>query len=220
MKEINRKRLITSLAASIMLATTTLAPLSSFVISGNIYAAPIPTPPAPPTSPPIPTPPTSTPIPTPPHTPTPTSTPIPTPTPTSTPIPTPTPTSTPTPTPTPPPGSLFVIVDSPARLNLYTQNGNGIDVQNTYKCSGGTGKIVLMVQQLTTQSGSGISAIGNNVSDWVPVVCDSVQHDVSATLIPLTGSYNLGTASVTAKLTDGSTPAQTATNTATVPIVV
>lgn len=40
MKGFNRKRLIPSLAASVMVAAATLAPLPGFLASGNVYAAP------------------------------------------------------------------------------------------------------------------------------------------------------------------------------------
>jgi hypothetical protein len=39
MKRFNRKKLIPSLAASVMVAAATLAPLPSFLVAGNVYAA-------------------------------------------------------------------------------------------------------------------------------------------------------------------------------------
>jgi hypothetical protein len=41
MKRFNRKKLIPSLAASVMVAVATLAPLPSFLTSGNVYATPV-----------------------------------------------------------------------------------------------------------------------------------------------------------------------------------
>ena len=41
MKRSNRKKLIPSLAASVMVAVATFAPLPSFLASGNVYATPI-----------------------------------------------------------------------------------------------------------------------------------------------------------------------------------
>jgi hypothetical protein len=126
------------------------------------------------------------------------SVPFPTPTPSSTHVPFPTPTPSPTPTPGP-----SVVVVSPARLNLFAQNASGLDIQSTYKCSGGTGNLVLTVAQVQSGSLSASGASGNNTGDAVFIVCDNLPHDVSVTLIPLTRSYNLGTATVSATLTDG-----------------
>ena len=46
-------------------------------------------------------------------------------------------------------------------------------------------------------------ATGNNQGDPVSVVCDNLPHNVSVTLIPLTGSYNQDGVTVSATLTDG-----------------
>ena len=98
-----------------------------------------------------------------------------------------------------------------ARLNLAGEQGkNGIDVKIEYKCSPGPNTPILdvFVEQSAVQSGSGVAATGDNST--TPIKCDGYEHKVAVTVTPndptLDGAFNVSRATVTATLTDPSSP--------------
>ena len=161
MKGFNRKRIISSLAASAMVAAATLAPLPGLL--APVHAA----------------------------------------------------------------AGDFVQINNPAHIDANGASGlNGIDVTLTYLCNTGTnttGQIVASVTQTPSQTGDGATiapltagpVVASNVANPVQIKCDSVTHQVTATLYPPTSAafFNVGQATVTATLTDAAgapvTPATT-----------
>lgn len=164
MKGFNRKRLVSSLAASAIVAAAALTPLPGLL--GTVYAA----------------------------------------------LP-----------------ANTIQVNNPARINMQDASGlNGINVPISYNC--GTAatpvlndKILVSVTQSAAAAGNGVGETSDNSANGVGTtnaVCDGTTRQASVTAY-LNGNYNLGTADVTASITDNTGAALTpAVTTGATPITI
>lgn len=106
----------------------------------------------------------------------------------------------------------ILMIDQRVQLYIVVQGFNGVGVESTYLCTGGSGTLQVSITQLPQDSGNGR---GDSRSGSSSVLCDYRFHQVSVTLVSNTGTFNLGLATVNETLT---TPSGNVTGTARVEI--
>jgi len=118
-------------------------------------------------------------------------------------------------------------INSPARINMLGGSGlDGINVQVTYSCgtaASAPAKISLSVIQTAAQAGNGIGETADNLGPGnigtTDAVCNATTQIASVTIYA-NGTFNEGTATATASVTDTTGAALTPPVTTTTPVTI